>query len=145
MSLATDSIFVNALKANNELMRTVGDRLYDPAITLPIEELINAPVPYIIVMFEGLSNDENTKDDGMEGDTDSVTISIEIAAKSRKALSELAESVRQTIHDYLSDEDTDINDYHFSAERVNYDDQKPCCWQVLNYKCDVLNGINDYA
>lgn len=143
MSLATDSIFVTALKANAELMGLVSNRLYSTTIAMPDKDLNNAPIPYIIVMFEGLNNDVTTKDDEMESDTDVVNVSVEVAAKSRKALSELTKEVRQTIYNYLRREDTAIEDYQFSAERVNYDQTKPCYWQVLNYRCDVINGIND--
>ena len=143
MSLATDSIFVTALKANAELMGLVSNRLYSTTIAMPDKDLNNAPIPYIIVMFEGLNNDVTTKDDEMESDTDVVNVSVEVATKSRKALSELTKEVRQTIYNYLRREDTAIEDYQFSAERVNYDQTKPCYWQVLNYRCDVINGIND--
>lgn len=143
MSLATDSIFVTALKANAELMGLVSNRLYSTTIAMPDKDLNNAPIPYIIVMFEGLNNDVTTKDDEMESDTDVVNVSVEVAAKSRKALSELTKKVRKTILKYLRQEDTAIEDYQFSAERVNYDQTKPCYWQVLNYRCDVINGIND--
>lgn len=143
MSLATDSIFVTALKANAELMGLVSNRLYSTTIAMPDKDLNNAPIPYIIVMFEGLNNDVTTKDDEMESDTDVVNVSVEVAAKSRKALSELTKEVRQTIYNYLRRENTAIEDYQFSAERVNYDQTKPCYWQVLNYRCDVINGIND--
>lgn len=145
MSLLTDIIFVKALRADEDLMAQLpaGD-VYNTAIALPDEELDNAPLPYIIVSFDGLTNDVETKDDPFEGDSDNVTISIEIAAKTRPELGELADAVRKQIHDYFVEADSDIEDadlipldYQFSAQAVNYDSLKPCYWQALTYQCDT--------
>jgi hypothetical protein len=145
MSLLTDIIFVKALRADEDLMAQLpaGD-VYNTAIALPDEELDNAPLPYIIVSFDGLTNDVETKDDPFEGDSDNVTISIEIAAKTRPELGELADAVRKQIHDYFVEADSDTEDadlipldYQFSAQAVNYDSLKPCYWQVLTYQCDT--------
>ena len=145
MSLQTDIIFVKALRANADLMAQLaaGD-VYNTSIALPDEDLDNAPLPYVIVSFDGLTNDVETKDDPYEGDSDNVTISIEIAAKTRTELGRLAEAVRHQVHDYFVEADPtddDFNlvplDYQFSAQQVNYDQMKPCYWQVLSYQCDT--------
>lgn len=145
MSLQTDIIFVKALRANADLMKQLaaGD-VYNTSIALPDEDLDNAPLPYVIVSFDGLTNDVETKDDPYEGNSDNVTISIEIAARTRTELGQLAESVRHQVHDYfidaeITDEDFDMVplDYQFSAQQVNYDQMKPCYWQVLSYLCDT--------
>jgi hypothetical protein len=145
MSLQTDIIFVNALRANADLMAQLaaGD-VYNTAIALPDEDLDNAPLPYAIVTFDGLNNDIDTKDDPFESDSDSVNISIEIAAKTRNELGQLAEAIRRQVHQYFinadpTDEDADLipHDYQFSAQAVNYDSMKPCYWQVLTYQCDT--------
>ena len=145
MSLQTDIIFVKALRANADLMKQLaaGD-VYNTSIALPDEDLDNAPLPYVIVSFDGLTNDVETKDDPYEGDSDNVTISIEIAAKTRTELGQLAEAVRHQVHDYFVEADPtddDFNlvplDYQFSAQQVNYDQMKPCYWQVLSYLCDT--------
>ena len=140
-----DVVFVNALRADSVLMAKLpaGD-VYNTASALPGEELDNAPLPYIIVSFDGLTNDVETKDDPYEGASDSVTISIEIAAKTRPELGQLADAVRRQVHQYFvdadpTDEDADLipHDYQFSAQAVNYDSLKPCYWQVLTYQCDT--------
>ena len=145
MSLQTDIIFVKALRANADLMAQLaaGD-VYNTAIALPDEDLDNAPLPYAIVTFDGLNNDIDTKDDPFERDSDSVNISIEIAAKTRNELGQLAEAIRRQVHQYFinadpTDEDADLipHDYQFSAQAVNYDSMKPCYWQVLTYQCDT--------
>ena len=149
MSLQTDIIFVKALRENADLMKQLpaGD-VYNTSIALPDEDLSNAPLPYIIVSFDGLTNDVETKDDPYEGDSDNVTISIEIAAKTRPELGQLADDVRRQVHQYFvdadpTDEDADMIplDYQFSAQQVNYDQMKPCYWQVLTYQCDTKSII----
>ena len=149
MSLQTDIIFVKALRENADLMKQLpaGD-VYNTSIALPDEDLNNAPLPYIIVSFDGLTNDVETKDDPYEGDSDRVTISIEIAAKTRPELGQLAEDVRRQVHQYFvdadpTDQDADMIplDYQFSAQQVNYDQMKPCYWQVLTYQCDTKSII----
>ena len=145
MSLQTDIIFVKALRANADLMAQLaaGD-VYNTAIALPDEDLDNAPLPYAIVTFDGLTNDIDTKDDPFESDSDSVNISIEIAAKTRNELGQLATAIRRQVHQYFinadpTEEDADLipHDYQFSAQAVNYDSMKPCYWQVLTYQCDT--------
>ena len=145
MSLQTDIIFVKALRADEELMAKLaaGD-VYNTAIALPDEDLDNAPLPYVIVSFDGLTNDVETKDDPYEGDSDAVTISIEVAARTRTELGQLTEAVRHQVHDFFvnddqTDDDSDLVplDYQFSAQAVNYDQMKPCYWQVLSYQCDT--------
>lgn len=155
MSLATDSIFITALQTNAELMEALGyaaptdnsegvpPRLYGTAIPLPDEDADNAPVPYIIVMFDGLQNDEGTKDDRYESQYDKVNISIEVAAKEQDDLETLTKMVRSTILTYLQENETAIEDYHFSAEGIVYNADKPCFWQVLTYQCDVNNAYDD--
>ena len=149
MSLLQDVVFVNALRADSVLMAKLpaGD-VYNTAIGLPDEDLDNAPIPYIIVHFDGLTNNAETKDDPFEGDTDDVQISIEIAARTRIELGEIADQIRKDVHNYFinaSEEDDDFDlvpaDYTFSAQAVNYDPLKPCHWQILNYQCDCNNDV----
>lgn len=144
MSLQTDIIFVRALRGNQELMAQLpaGD-VYNTAIALPEPEAENAPLPYIIVSFDGLVNDQTTKD-SFEGDTDTVTIGIEVVASTRKELFDLTQAVRSTVLAFFEDlpeDDEDFAeapmDYQLSATAVNYDDLNPCYWQRLSYQCDV--------
>lgn len=144
MSLQTDIIFVRALRENQELMAqlSAGD-VYNTAIALPEPEAENAPLPYIIVSYDGMTNDQTTKD-SFESDTDTVTIGIEVAASTRKELFGLTQAVRSTVlgfFEQLPEDDEDFAeapmDYQLSATAVNYDDLKPCYWMRLSYQCDV--------
>ena len=147
MSLITDAIFVKALRSNADLIAQLpaGD-VYNTAIALPDEDADNAPLPYVIVSFDGLNNQDTTKDNDYDGLTDTVTIGIEIAAETRPKLGELARSVRKTLREYFrehqdddSDEDYQLipEDMTLSAQPVQYDSLKPCYWQLLTYQCDT--------
>ena len=147
MSLLTDIIFVKALRSNAELIGQLpaGD-VYNTAIALPDEEAENAPLPYIIVSFDGLNNQDTTKDDAFESESDRVQIGITICAGEREELGEMAVAVRTTIREYFrehygdeTDEDFALipDDITLNAQGVQYDSMKPCFWQVLNYQCDT--------
>ena len=145
MSLQTDIIFVQALRSDDTLMEALpaGD-VYNTTIALPEEQAINAPVPYIIVSYDGMTNNEETKDSQYEGSEDTVNISIEVTAQTRKQLAELAIRARNTVKNYfISASDYDENfelvpiDYRLTASGVNYDPDKPCYWQTLSYECDT--------
>lgn len=147
MSLKTDIIFVKALRSNASLIKQLpAGNVYNAAIALPKEQADNAPLPNIIVTYEGLNNQEFTKDDAYEGLSDTVTIGIDTAAKNREQLAELVIMVRQTIKDYFrqhinDDEDEDFrlipNSIQLQAGPVIYDKDKPCYWQVLTFYCDT--------
>jgi hypothetical protein len=145
MSLQTDIIFAKALKSNATLIAKLpAGNVYNTAIALPDEEADNAPVPYIIVSFNGLNNQDTTKDSSYQGMTDTVTIGITIAARTRVELADLAITARQTIEQYLQaqrpgDEDYGLvpNAITLQAQGVQYDSLKPCYWQELIYTCET--------
>lgn len=144
MSLQTDIIFVKALSSNTELMELLpAHNVYNTGNIQPKNGQDNVKIPYILVSYDGMTNEDDTKDE-YEGDEDKVEISIEIAAKNREQLAEIAIMVRDTIRNYFenadpSDEDYNLvpTDYVFSASRVMLDEGKPCFWQTLNYVCDT--------
>ena len=154
MSLATDSIFIAAIQSNTELMEALGyeapeeeyegrpGRLYGTAIPLPDEDVDNTPVPYVIVTFDGLNNQNKTKDDVYESSYDTVNIGVEVTGETIKDLHELTQAVRNTILSYFREHKTAVIDYTFSADAIQYDSLKPCYWQTLRYQCEVYN-LND--
>jgi len=139
MSLATDSIFVEAIQSDASLMQKIEGRLYGTAIGLPDEEADNVPVPYIIVTFDGLTNDTDTKDDSYETDYDKVEIGVEVTSETLDDLHDLTQMVRDTILSYMRSHTTAVEDYLFIAEGIQYDSLKPCYWQVLHYQCETNN------
>lgn len=143
MSLQTDKFFFRALKANADIMREVEGRIFNPARSTTDEN--EDRIPYIIVKMDGLTNDQGTKDD-VEGDTDTVQIGIMVVADNRDALAPLTEAVRQQCITYLHQTEEDPisplktiapMDWTFSAEGVQYDPDKPCVYQILNYQCNT--------
>lgn len=150
MSLQTDIIFVAAIKSDTELLKqlAIGD-VYNTTIAMPDEDLDNAEVPYVIVSQGEVVNDGTTKDD-YEGDTDTVSITIEVAARTRAELGTLADRIRKAVRRYFraSEEGDELHDmvpldYQFSAKPVTYDPMKPCWWMELNYQCDVWNDTTE--
>ena len=130
---------MKAIQSDASLMQKIGGRLYGTAIPLPDENADNVPVPYIIITFNGLTNDQGTKDDRYESRYDKVEIGVEVTAKTLDDLHVLTEMVRDTILSYLRSRTTAVDDYLFTAEGIQYDSMKPCYWQVLRYQCDTIN------
>ena len=93
--------------------------------------------------FDGLQNEGLTKDNSYEGDTDKVTVSIEVAAPDRETLGNITDLIRQTVIAYFEDttshevDDYDLvpESYEFSAGPIQYDSMKPCFFQTLSYGC----------
>ena len=142
MSLATDSIFIAAIQSNTALVERIGGRLYGTAIPLPDEDADNVPVPYIIVTFNGLNNQNETKDDVYESNDDTVNIGVEVTGETIDDLHDLTQAVRDTVLTYFRANHTNVEDYTFSADAIQYDSLKPCYWQTLRYQCEVYN-LND--
>ena len=143
MSLATDSIFIAAIQSNTALVERIGGRLYGTAIPLPDEDADNVPVPYIIVAFNGLNNQNETKDDVYESSYDTVNIGVEVTGETIDDLHDLTQAVRDTILSYFREHETAVSDYTFSADAIQYDSLKPCYWQTLRYQCEVYNFNDD--
>lgn len=152
MSLQTDIIFVKALRSNAALIgRLPAGDVYNTAIALPDEQAENADLPYVIVSFDGMNNQGWTKDDDFDGTTDQVTIGVEIAAKTRPELADMAIEVRRTLCDYFrahegEDGDADYalipDSMQLQAQGVQYDSDKPCYWQLLTFVCETENDYD---
>lgn len=143
MSLQTDRVFFDALKANATFMAAISNRLYNTAIPLPDNKAANVPAPYVIISFDGFSNNESTKD-SYEGATDNVSVGIMIVAATREKLAELIDAIRTTIESYMENvEDTDPDfsevpvDYHLSGSQISYDPDKNARYIQLTYACSV--------
>lgn len=144
MSLITDKVFFNALKANSSIVEDTGGRIYNTAIPVPDEQVDKEPLPYIIITFDGLNNEGYTKDNSFEGDDDNVQIGILVAAEDRENLGKLMQTIRHAVIDYF-ESDAHVKDdfdlipesYVFSASNIQYDDQKPCYFQTLVYECET--------
>lgn len=146
MSLLTDIIFIKALQADKELTaRLPGGKVYNN-YAFPDIDLDNVPLPYLCVNFDQGQNTSTTKDNGYEGVSDTVNISIRVVGRHRKEQAELAVMVRKAIREYFTAHSGDDSDpdfalipycMEFSWGEAGYDPQKPCCVQMLNYQCDT--------
>lgn len=145
MSLIVDEIFYNALKKNPEIMKMTGGRIYSTAITVPPTEQDNVSTPYVIIMFDGGSNDLSTKDD-YEGFTDSVNVTIEVVADNRRSVGVLMQKIRDAVRKYFYLVDMDEGhedyallpmDYSLNFSGVSWDWTKPCYWQTMTYQCST--------
>ena len=145
MGLTIDELFYKALMADKQLTDAVGGRIRSTCIEVPPTEADNTPLPYIIVTYDGMQNDQSTKD-SLEGEQDNETVSIEIAAESRAAVGSLASRVRQAVLDYLNSEAADTAtkplEYQLSASGVAWDWTRPCYYQTLTYQCATWAGTS---
>ena len=159
MSLQTDLIFIAALQQSEDVAAVLGDRIYPTAIPRPDAEVQNEPVPYVIVTFEGIQPDEQTKDDDFDQEDETVQIGVTIVAETREKLANVSELVRRTIKEYFEKlkgtDPADLDEYDqemlpllpYSAKpsggQITYDPDKPCSWMTLTYTCDVASFTND--
>ena len=151
MSLTLSKAFIAALRTNDELMRQLGAKLKDGTlqgarlftVARPTVDEEKDKIPYIIIMPQGINSD-GSEDDYEETDTcviNLLVVASEFATGSTPGLVDLAEEVRTTIREHLSDyEGVEINDYTFAASEVQYDDKKPCYWQILTYTVNTQNS-----
>lgn len=143
MSLSTDRFFYDALRNDSDIIATTGGRIFNPGREDIDEE--EDKIPYIILSLDGVQNEHaDNKDECGEGLVDSDTISVLVVAENRNKLANLANTVRNVLHQALDefwDEDVElygfsIFDYSFSAGPVQLDASKPCCFQTLTYVVD---------
>ena len=93
-------------------------------------------IPYIVVTYEGMTNDNDTKD-SIEGDEDVERVNALIVAQDRVQLSNIINEARKAIREYLSGgdscDDYGIEYYKVTATPVMGDWTVPCTYQSLNY------------
>lgn len=146
MSLITDKFFYDAIAASETIDGLVDGRIFNPARATADED--EDLVPYIIITFDGMVNDNMTKDE-IEGDTDEVQVSVLCCATDRESLATLIAAVRTQIVAYYDgiqdgsitygDEEIVPLSWTLKASSVGYDETKPCCFQTLTYDCTTNN------
>ena len=147
MSLSLDANFLDAIESNATIMEMIGGRRWCTSAPMPEEQFIdNVEVPYIIVNYDGFTNDNETKDDPFDSGDDKVNIRVTIAAKNQEQLADLASRVRRAVHSYLTEH---ADDYGMptgttpSGGRKYYDEDKPCYVMDLTWQCDATFNLND--
>ncbi len=148
MSLLTDIAFITAIGSSDELEEMLPNKAaYPTAITTPGKNEDNVSLPYVIVTYDGIVDDEFTKDSTMDCDTEMVQVSVELCAKHRPALGQLAVKVKQVIAAYFDERRSAVDEQahddliplqmEMKAGPVMYDPKRPCFWQVLTYTCET--------
>jgi hypothetical protein len=154
--LELDEIFYNALTADTTIAEACGyvaptqstpgkpARIYSTCVEVPPTEADNTPLPYIIIMDEGLQNDQTTKDDVWESEDDRVQASVQISAKSPKEVKRLTRLCRKAIADYIATMEGDKPYLQsLTTDGTAWDWTKPCYYKTLTYQCDVTNTNDD--
>jgi len=138
--LELDEIFYNALTADETIVSDTGGRIYSTCVEVPPTDADNTPLPYIIIMDDGLQNDQATKDDIWESEDDRVQASVQISAVSPKEVKRLTRLCRKAIANYIASMSGE-KPYLISltADGTAWDWNKPCYYKTLNYQCDVTN------
>jgi hypothetical protein len=136
MSLRTADFFSRALTASEDVTAIVGDRIFLPA--RPTIDEQEDTIPYIIIEPGSLTNISRTKDDSVEGQEDSVNVSILCVAESHDRLMDLCEAVRDCCIEAweagANDPLTPV-EWQFSTSEEIYDQVKPCNFITLVYQC----------
>ena len=142
--LELDEIFYAALMANETIVSDTDGRIFSTCVEVPPAETDNTPLPYIIIMDEGLQNDQGTKDDVWESRDDRVQASVQISAVSPKEVKRLTRIVRKAIADYITTmEGNRPYLQSLTTDGTAWDWTNPCYYTILVYQCDVTNTNDD--
>ena len=132
-----DEIIYTALTANETLSSETGGRIYSTCIEVPPTDDDNTPLPYIIITEEQSFNDQGTKDNVWESNTDIVNVGVIVNATSPSEVKRLRKIVRQAVESYVESM-TDIpNLRSASRDGISWDWTKPCYYDKLHYQCDM--------
>ena len=145
MVIELDKLFYDALQSDETLMAAVGGRIVSTCFEVGPEEKDNTPLPCIIVTDDGLTNDQQTKDNVWEADEDRVQASVEVDGTSPKQVKHLVRMVRKVINNYVTSlyaqGEYIPNLKQVQTNGVAWDWMKPCYHSTVSYQCDVDNGL----
>jgi hypothetical protein len=147
MVIELDKLFYDALQADETLKTAVGGRIVSTCFEVGPDEQDNTPLPCIIVTDDGLTNNQQTKDNVWESGEDRVQASVEVDATSPKQVKRLIRMVRKAINNYITSlytQGADIpNLQSVQTNGVAWDWMKPCYHSTVIYQCDVQHGLYD--
>lgn len=141
-----DEIIYDAICADSGLMTAVGGRVRSTCFEVPLDKEDNTPIPYIIITDDGFTNQHSTKDTVWESSEDSVTVSIEVAAKNPKEVKQLLKKTRKAVETYmvaLYEQGAEIPELdQLTSDGLMWDWIKPCYWQRISYFCTTTSDID---
>ena len=132
-TIVADIAIVQALQRSETIEALLEHRIFNTM--RPEYDEQEDKIPYIVVTYEGMTNDNDTKD-SIEGDEDVERVNVLIVAQDRVQLSNIVNAARIAIREYLGGDAFDtygIADYSVSASVILGDWTVPCTYQSLNY------------
>ena len=139
--IVADIAVMHSLNRSDALTTLVENRIFNTM--RPEYDEQEDKIPYIVVTYEGMTNDNDNKD-SIEGDEDVERVNVLIVAQDRVQLSNIINEARKAIREYLGGDAFDtygIADYSVSATPVMGDWTVPCTYQSLNYT--IYTNIQD--
>lgn len=142
-----DELIYDAIRADEDLMATVGGRVVSTCFEVSPTDADNTKLPYIIVTDEGFQNQTETKDSLWESEEDSVQAGVEVAADSPQEVKRIIRMVRIAVATYIGHmfeegEETPELD-SLTSNGLAWDWEKPCYYQRLTYQCTTKNEEED--
>lgn len=131
--IVADIAVMHSLNRSDALTTLVENRIFNTM--RPEYDEQEDKIPYIVVTYEGMTNDNDNKD-SIEGDEDVERVNVLIVAQDRVQLSNIINEARKAIRDYLGGDAFDtygIADYSVTASAILGDWTVPCVYQSLNY------------
>ena len=142
-----DELLYNALRADSDLMQSVGSRIESTCFEVSPDEQDNTQLPCIIVTDDGLTSTPDTKDNEWESTEDRVQASVEIDGRDPKEVKSLVRKARRVIAAYVCQLEAQGEDIprlqSVQTNGISWDWMKPCYHETITYQCDVDNHLYD--
>ena len=138
-----DEILFDAIKADAELDRLTGGRIYSTTVEAPMNGEDNTQPPYIVVMDDPFTNDQTTKDNIWESGCDHVKAGVVVTGRNRTECGLVRRLVRKAIARYIATLDEIPTLTGVSNEGIRWNDVTFVYDDMLHYQCDMENHLYD--
>jgi hypothetical protein len=139
-----DELIYEAIKADEQLMQTIGGRVVSTCFEIPPDQEDNTPLPNIIITDDALQNNVTTKDCVWEGGEDEVRVTVDIAGNSPQEVKQIMRKVRKAVETYMSNLSSDMPELvSLTSGELAWDWMKPCYYKHLVYQCITKADIDD--
>lgn len=142
--LDLDELIYLALAKNSELMTAVGYRMQSTCFEVSPDEQDNTPIPCVIIMDNGLTNQPENKDQVWEGCEDNVVASVEVDGNSPKEVKHLIKMIRRIVAQYMRDKAEQGDEIpelqNIQVSNLAWDWLKPCYHQTITYNCKIYQS-----
>lgn len=132
--IVADIAVMQSLNRSDALTTLVENRIFNTM--RPELDEREDKIPYIVVSYEGMTNDCDNKD-LCEGAQDVERVNVLCVAQDRIQLANVINVARDAVRSYLNSDDCfakySIEDYEISASAILGDWTVPCVYQSLNY------------